>query len=195
MWKDGSSQWIALKVLKESNPIETAEFEILRNIQDAPAFSWWVPYVMRKRDRIISSVNSRVKKVIHKYGAEIPSSVEHCYQLDKKNGNTLWRYALNREMNNLRVAFDILDDRRSLPPGYTKSSGHIIFEVRMTLERKARWVKDGHKTRNPDNCTYAGVVSRESVRIALTTAALNGMKVCACDIQNAYLQAPSSEKN
>ena len=65
----------------------------------------------------------------------------------------------------------------------------------MSLERKARWVKDGHKTRNPDNCTYAGVVSRESVRIALTTAALNGMSGCACDIQNAYLQAPSSEKH
>ena len=99
-------------------------------------------------------------------------------------------------MNNLRVAFDILEDKRSLPPGYTKSSGHIIFDVRMTLERKTRWAKDGHKTRNPDNCTYAGtVVSRESVRIALTTAALNGMSVCACDIQNAYLQAPSSEKH
>ena len=89
VWKDGSSQWIALKILKESNPIETAEFAIARNIQDEPAFSWWVPYVMRKRDRIISSVNSRVKKVTHKYGVEIPSSVEHCYQLDMKNGNTL----------------------------------------------------------------------------------------------------------
>ena len=65
----------------------------------------------------------------------------------------------------------------------------------MTLERKARWVKDGHRTRQPDHSTYAGVVSRESVRIALLSAALNGLSVCACDIQNAYLQAPSSEKN
>ena len=38
-------------------------------------------------------------------------------------------------------------------------------------------------------------MSRESVRIALMTAALNGMSVCACDIQNAYLQAPTSEKH
>jgi hypothetical protein len=37
-------------------------------------------------------------------------------------------------------------------------------------------------------------VSRESVRIALTYAALNNLDVCACDIQNAYLQSPSSEK-
>jgi hypothetical protein len=39
------------------------------------------------------------------------------------------------------------------------------------------------------------VVSRESVHIALTSTALNGLPVCACDIQNAYLQAPSSEKH
>ena len=107
-----------MKVLKESNPIETAEFAVSRGIQDEPVFSWWIPYVMRKRDRIISSVNSRVKKVIH-------NSVEECYRLDKNNGNSLWRDALNREMNNLTVAFDILEDKRSLPPGYTKSSGHI----------------------------------------------------------------------
>jgi hypothetical protein len=46
-----------------------------------------------------------------------------------------------------------------------------------------------------EGSTYAGVVSRESVRIALTYAALNGLKVCAADIQNAYLQAPSSQKD
>ena len=43
--------------------------------------------------------------------------------------------------------------------------------------------------------TYAGVVSRESVRIALTLAALNGLSVCGADIQNAYLQAPTTEKH
>jgi Reverse transcriptase (RNA-dependent DNA polymerase) len=38
------------------------------------------------------------------------------------------------------------------------------------------------------------VVSRDSVRIALTIAALNGLKVMACDIQNAYLTANCREK-
>ena len=42
---------------------------------------------------------------------------------------------------------------------------------------------------------YAGVVSRESIRIALTYAALHKIDVKAADIQNAYLQAPSSEKH
>ena len=65
----------------------------------------------------------------------------------------------------------------------------------MDFTRKARWVKDGHRTPEPEFSTFAGVVSRESVRIALTYAALNGIGVTACDIRNAYLQAPSSEKH
>ena len=74
-------------------------------------------------------------------------------------------------------------------------TGHIIFDVKMDFTRKARWVLDGHKTPEPIISTYADVVSRESVRIALTYAALNGVDVIAADIRNAYLQAPSSQKD
>ena len=65
----------------------------------------------------------------------------------------------------------------------------------MDFTRKARWVKDGHKTEDIVSSSFAGVVSRESVRIALTYAALNDIPVVAADIQNEYLQEPSSEKH
>jgi len=194
-WKNGAEEWIPLSIMKNSNPIEVAEFAVANNIHKEPAFCWWIPYTLRKRDRIVAGVNARVKRVTHKYGVELPRSIREALQLDTRNGNTLWRDAINKEMSNLKVAFDILGDEQITPPGYSKTSGHIIFDVRMTLERKARWVKDGHKTPEPDKSTYAGVVSRESVRIALTYAALNSLEVFACDIQNAYLQSPSSEKH
>ena len=84
-------------------------------------------------------------------------------------------------INNLKAG-------KSAPIGWSKSSGHIIFDVKMDFTRKARWVKDGHRTPEPDQSTFAGVVSRESVRIALTYAALNNIDVNAADIKNAYLQ-------
>ena len=65
----------------------------------------------------------------------------------------------------------------------------------MDFMRKARWVLDGHKMPKPTGSTYAGVVSRKSVSIAFTYATLNGLDVCAADIWNAYLQAPSSQKD
>ena len=42
--------------------------------------------------------------------------------------------------------------------------------------------------------TYSSVVSRDSTRIALTVAALNGLYLLDCDIQNAYLNAKCREK-
>ena len=54
---------------------------------------------------------------------------------------------------------------------------------------------EGHRTPEPELSTFAIVVSRESVRIALTYAAVNNIAVTTCDIRNAYLQAPSSEKD
>ena len=42
--------------------------------------------------------------------------------------------------------------------------------------------------------TYASVVLRESVRIALTLAALNDLEVKTADIENDYLTAPIGEK-
>ena len=60
-WKDGSEQWIPLKDMKESHPVECAEFAKARGIADEPAFVWCVPYTLRKRDVIISSVKSRIR--------------------------------------------------------------------------------------------------------------------------------------
>ena len=49
-------------------------------------------------------------------------------------------------------------------------------------------------TEAPAVMTYASIVSRETVRIALTIAALNDLEVKASDVQNAYLTAPCAEK-
>ena len=68
IWKDQSKTWIPLKDHKESNPVEVAEFAKAWCIEDEPAFCWWVPYILRKRDYIILAVKSRVRKTTHKYG-------------------------------------------------------------------------------------------------------------------------------
>ena len=62
------------------------------------------------------------------------------------------------------------------------------------FRRKARMVAGGHTTNTPSSITYSSVVSRDSIRILLTIAALNDLKVLLSDIQNAYLTAPCREK-
>jgi hypothetical protein len=58
MWADDSESWIALKDMKESHPVEVAEFAKARSIADEPNFLWWVPYTLRKRDVIPSKLKA-----------------------------------------------------------------------------------------------------------------------------------------
>merc|ERR1712051_392585 len=98
-------------------------------------------------------------------------------------------------MENVKVAFNILDDRSMVPKGHQFVKCHIIFDVKMEdFRRKARLVAGGHMTKAPAAITYASVVTRETVRIALTIAALNELKVKCGDVMNAYITAPCSKK-
>ena len=50
----------------------------------------------------------------------------------------------------------------------------MVFDIKLDLTRKTRLVADGHFTPDPVDSTYADVVLRETVKIALTHAALHG---------------------
>ena len=138
LWKDGTEEWIPLKDMKESNQVETAEFAKAKGLQTQPAFKWWVPYTLKKRDAIVSKVQARVRKVTHKYGIKVPRTVKQAYEFDKENGNTFWRDVIKKEMTNVGVAFQIQEEGEVIPNGYKKVTGHLIFDVKMDFTRKAR---------------------------------------------------------
>jgi hypothetical protein len=72
-----------------------------------PAFSWLVPWTLKKRDRIIAAVNNRFLKKTHKFGLRVPPSVKVSFD------------AIAKEMKNVKVAFKILDDDEVIAVGYT----------------------------------------------------------------------------
>ena len=202
-WKDGSVSWVPLKDLKASNPVELYEYAVANNIEEEPAFKWWVKDTLRKRDRIISKVKAKYWRTTHKFGIEVPKSVDEAYAIDRRTGTTFWTDAINKEMKNVRVAFDALEGvteekmrEGKVKPGFKYCGTHMIFDIKMDgkFSRKARLVADGHKTNAPSSITYSSVVSRESVRLALLIASLNGLDISCCDIGNAYLNADCREK-
>ena len=91
LWKGGLEKWVPLKDLKESHPIEVSNFSKTRGIDDEPACTWWVPYVLRKRNVIVSAIKNRISNTTYKYVIEIPTSVKHAYKIYEKNGNPFWR--------------------------------------------------------------------------------------------------------
>ena len=117
--------------------------------------------------------------------------------IDLENGSTFWWDAICTEMRNVRPAFEVWDKTTTeMPIGYQELRCHLMFAIKMgeNFRRKARFVAGGHTTEVPSPLTYASVVSRDSVCIALTIAALNDLKNMACDVQNAYLMADCREK-
>ena len=52
-----------LKDVKEERPIELAEYAVSKKIDYDPDFAWWVHYVFKKRDRIISNGGLHINKL------------------------------------------------------------------------------------------------------------------------------------
>ncbi len=161
-----------------------------KGLDHEPAFNWWIPYVLRKHDQIISLVHGRTTRYLkrtHKFGIEIPKTFKEALALDRKNGNTLWADAIAMEMREVHIAFNILPDGSSVPIGYQKIPCHMIFDVKMKdFRQKARLVAGGHLSKAPATITYASVVSHETVRLALTFVSLNDLEVKVGNVLNAY---------
>eukprot|EP00590_Aulacoseira_subarctica_P011644 CAMPEP_0172424146 /NCGR_PEP_ID=MMETSP1064-20121228/21716_1 /TAXON_ID=202472 /ORGANISM="Aulacoseira subarctica , Strain CCAP 1002/5" /LENGTH=1711 /DNA_ID=CAMNT_0013165931 /DNA_START=811 /DNA_END=5943 /DNA_ORIENTATION=- len=192
-WKDGSTSWLTLKDLKNSNSVDVAEYAKANRIDQEPAFDWWIHDVLKRRDRLIKMAHSHRLKTGYKFGIQVPDTVEEAIEIDTISGNTLWQDAISKEMQNVYVAFDVRSETQA-PPGYKLIPHRIIFEVKMDFTRKARLVAGGHKTDPPAQLTYSSVVSRESVRIGFLMAALYDIEPLAADIGNAYLNKPTKEK-
>jgi len=174
-WKDGSTTWSPLKDMKECYPVQTAEYAVLAQVNEEPAFAWWVPFTLKKRNSIIAKVKSKYWERSTKFGIKIPKSAAEAKRFDQENGNTLWWDAICDEMKNVRIAFELFDGSESdIPAKYTKIDCHMIFDVKLgeNFRRKARMVAGGHMTDAPSTITYSSVVSRDSVRIAFLIAAL-----------------------
>jgi hypothetical protein len=183
--------------MKECYPIQVSEYAVQTKISNEPAYAWWVSHVLKKRQQIIAKVKSKYWTRTHKFGIRIPKSIKEARELDRQNGNTLWWDAILQEIAYVKVAFELFDgEADDLPPCYQEVKCHLIFDIKMgeNFRRKARMVAGGHTTETPAVLTYSSVVSRDSVRIALTIAALNDLSVLSCDIQNAYLTAKCREK-
>ena len=116
-WKDGTTSWVPLKDMKESNPLEVAKYVSRNNIESHPVFAWWVPVTLKQRVKIIKQVTHRLAKKSIKFGVKAPSTVDEAIQLDKENKNTLCIDAINKELKNVLVAFKLLEEGEHLPVG------------------------------------------------------------------------------
>ncbi|KAL7569694.1 hypothetical protein ACA910_018563 [Epithemia clementina (nom. ined.)] len=153
--------------MKASYPIQTAEYAVANCLTTEPAFVWWVLQTLKSRDRIIKQFKAQVKRKPEKFGIEIPTNVERALEIDRETNTSFWQNALAKEMGNIHPAIELLPEKAKPPPGYAFIRCHIIFDVKMDFTCKARFVAGGHMTDPLTMQTYASVVTRKSVCLAL----------------------------
>ncbi|CAJ1957341.1 unnamed protein product [Cylindrotheca closterium] len=150
--KGGETEWLDLSVAKEAFPIEVAEYAVANKLVSEPAFAWWVPYTLRKRDRVLKAVKRRAVKrqKPEKFGIEVPGpgpkGVARAYELDAQNGTSHWNDALIKEVKTILPALKILEDDEDVPVGYQLIELMTVFDVKMDLTRKARICARGDQT-------------------------------------------------
>ena len=146
-WKHSGKNWIPLKDLKDSNPLEVVAYAQDTGLVDEPAFAWRVPHFIARQDRIVSKLcMSKYWRTTEKMGITVPRTIEQAYVLDKEDDTTFWQDAIAKEMKHTIPAFkdgnctiDQMKNHKALI-GYQKIRCHLIFDVKIDFTRKARFV-------------------------------------------------------
>ena len=130
-WKYGSTDWVSLKDINKSYPIELSYYANIIKIDDEPMYAWWVPYVQKNIEVIRSKVKSKYWQRTHKYVLQLPKSVNDSYELDKEDKKNLWRGGTEEDMEKIK---DTVAESTTSPKNlvrYQEIDLHIIVYIKL----------------------------------------------------------------
>ena len=110
--------WEPLANMKEAYPLQTAEYAVTNQLECRLALACWVGYTLWHTTQIIKAVkNKHYHRRTHKFGIELRKTVCEALEIYHNTGTTFWCAALELEMKNVRVAFNVLKDGDNVPVG------------------------------------------------------------------------------
>lgn len=122
-----------MRDLKEAYPIEITEYTIANKLEQEPAFTWRVPFVLKKRNQRIAAAKSKRQKKFSKFGIEVPYNVERALVIDLETKTNYWSKAIEKKMIHVTAAFQILDQGESAPIASKFIKCHMHFEIKSDL--------------------------------------------------------------
>ncbi|MEM7375710.1 MAG: reverse transcriptase domain-containing protein, partial [Bacteroidota bacterium] len=194
--------WEPKENIRKDDPVSLAAYAKKKGLLKHSRWSWANTYLRRdkKFSRMLKQVHLYKKKsnlIKFNFGVRIPRSIREAMLLDKANGNTKWKDAIETELRALyedNKCFKALKSKSEIPSGYKYVPLLWAFAVKFDLRHRARCVAGGHVTEDLEFDIYSGVVDLETVRIALVAAILTSLRIVAADIGSAYIQAFTMEK-
>ena len=199
-WENGEITTEPLSIIAADDPVTCA---IYAKDHDLLELEGWKRFknIARRHKKMFRMANQAKLRSYrstpkYMYGIEIPRDYKHAIELDRRNGNNKWYDATLLEKQQLfeYETFVDIGKHKPPPPGYKKIRVHLVYAAKHDGRYKARMVADGHLTDIPIDSVYSGVVSLRGLRLVTFLSELNGLKLWATDIGNAYLEAYTQEK-
>ena len=135
---------------------------------------------------------------IYKYGVEVPRHAEHAKKIDAANGNTFWQDAFEKEVKALLdldcFEFHPAGHHQTLGDGWQRTTLHMVFDVKQSLQRKCRLVAGGHLVDMLDIQVYSSTVKSISVQLLHVISHKANLQQLCGDIGNAFPNAYTNEK-
>ena len=199
LWDTGEETWEPMQEMRKFDPLTIANYAHDNHLLEHKGWHWAKRHTRREKKfiRMLRILKTQKKAYAPKYkfGVRVPRNVRDALSIDRANGNTLWAEAIQKELRQLEdfETFEVAKPDFD-PGGYTYVPLHMCFDVKFDGRRKARLVAGGNWTDPATEDVYSGVVSIDTVRMALFIAELNDLEVIATDVGNAYLHGKTKEK-
>ena len=72
-------------------------------------------------------------KRYYKYGIKAPRNVEEALEIDKETSTSFWQLAIEKEMLNVKQAFEFQPDDKPVPMGYKWILLQMKFDLKINL--------------------------------------------------------------
>jgi hypothetical protein len=197
-FRNGETQWVQMDAVKLQDPFPIIQYAKRNKLEKVPSFAW-IEEIIKDNNRLVQLARAYKAKIDsgpkYKFGTEVARSSRHTINLDRVNGNNLWKEATAIELKQINeyetfrlpTEDDVLSDYQMIPY-------HMIFDVKFDGRRKARLVAGGNWTVTPKEDIYSGVIGMDSVRLVFALSAMHDLDVCAADVGNAFLYGKTKEK-
>jgi len=83
MWNNNSTSWHPLADIKNSFPVQLAQYAISNKLDKDTAFRWWIKPTLKQKESILKAVKSKYSSQTYKFGILVPTSVEEALAIDK----------------------------------------------------------------------------------------------------------------
>ena len=174
IWIGRNKQWLSMDDLRVHDPFLLTRYAHKHGLTNTSGWKWTKAFLEAESDfdQMVQAYKvSRYMKTF-KFGVEVPQSTKQALEIDKRDGNKLWKEAMITEIDQLHAhkTFIVLEEHQPIPPGYKRIPYHCIYDVKFDGRRKCRLVAGGHMTDPSMEDIFSGVVSMETVRICFTLA-------------------------